>query len=219
MMLSGRAIGAALVLALAGAACGSSGDPEPRATEAAENGATTAGAALRARLGALLGEHVSLAASATGAALGGRSGEYDAAAAVLLGRNARDLAAVIRSVYGTEAADAFLPLWRRHIGFFVDYTQGVAARDRAKQRKAVDDLLAYTQEFGAFLASANPNLTKAAVASLVEEHVLTLKAVVDAQARGDLAGAYASVVEAIDHMDMIAAALAAAIVTQFPDRF
>src|SRR5581483_3522810 len=86
------------------------------------------------------------------------------------------------SVYGPNAEKAFLPLWRRHIGFFVDYTTGVATKDKAKQEKAVNDLLAYTKEFGAFLHSASPSLPADAVAELVKEHVLTLKAVVDDQA-------------------------------------
>ena len=43
----------------------------------------------------------------------------------------------------------------------------------------------YTQDFGAFLASANPNLPKNMVAELVKDHVLTLKDVIDAQAPGD----------------------------------
>ena len=47
-----------------------------------------------------------------------------------------------------------------HIGMVVDYTVGVATKDQAKQDKAVDDLVGYTQDFGAFLASANPNLPK-----------------------------------------------------------
>jgi hypothetical protein len=52
----------------------------------------------------------------------------------------------------SPAGDAFLPLWRKHIGFVVDYTTGLAAKDKAKQDKAVADLVAYTQDFGAFLA-------------------------------------------------------------------
>ena len=68
--------------------------------------------------------------------------------------NSQDRA--IGSVYGADADNAFLPLWRRHIGFVVDYTVGAASRDKAKQDKAVADLVAYTDDFGAFLAGANP---------------------------------------------------------------
>jgi len=58
-------------------------------------------------------------------------------------------------------------LWRKHIGMVVDYTVGVAANDKAKQDKAVAELIGYTQDFGAFLQSANPNLPKSVVADLV----------------------------------------------------
>ena len=180
--------------------------------------ATTPAATLRTALNALLSEHVILAAAATGAALDGRDAEFKAAAGVL-DANSVDIARAIGSVYGTEAEQAFLPLWRRHIGFAVDYTVGVATKDAAKQQKAVADLLAYTQDFGAFLASANPNLSKSVVADLVKHHVVTLKAVIDAQATRDYARAYAAERTATAHMQMIADPLAQAIVKQFPDKF
>ena len=175
-------------------------------------------AELRAKLNTLLQEHTYLAAGATNAALGGRQGEFQAAAAAL-DANSVDLSKAIGMVYGAGAEAAFLALWRKHIGFFVDYATGVATKDRAKQDKAVNDLVGYTQDFGAFLASANPNLPKATVADLVKTHVLTLKDVVDAQAVGDQKKAYSALRTAAHHMMMIADPLASAIATQFPERF
>jgi hypothetical protein len=178
----------------------------------------TPAATLRTALNGLLAEHVTLAAGATGAALDGRSAEFQAAAQAL-DANSVAIAQAIGSVYGTDAERAFLPLWRRHIGFVVDYTTGVAARDRAQQDKAVSDLVAYTQDFGAFLSAANPNLPKTVVADLVKHHVVTLKDVVDAQASKDHARAYEALRAATAHMAMIADPLAGAIVKQFPDKF
>jgi hypothetical protein len=57
------------------------------------------------------------------------------------------------------------------------------------------------------------------VADLVKHHVLTLKAVVDAQASGDHPRAFTALRTAGGHMPMIADPLAEAIVKQFPDRF
>ena len=54
---------------------------------------------------------------------------------------------------------------------------------------------------------------------LVKDHVVGLKAVVDAQARGDWSGAYAHLREAAGHMQMIADPLAGAISKQFPEKF
>jgi hypothetical protein len=173
---------------------------------------------LRTGLNSLFREHVFLAAAATGAALAGRDGEFKAAAGAL-DANSEDIAKAIGSVYGQGAEQAFLPLWRKHIGFVVDYTVGIATKDGAKKDKAVNDLVQYTQDFGAFLASANPNLPKDVVAGLVKDHVLTLKDVIDAQATGDMNKSYRAIRTAAGHMGMIADPLAAAIVKQFPERF
>src|SRR5262249_14656067 len=147
-----------------------------------------------------------------------RDAQFKAAAAAL-DTNSVDIAKAIGSVYGQGAQDAFLPLWRRHIGFVVDYTVGVATKDKVKQDKAVTDLVQYTQDLGGCLASANSNLAKEAVADLVKTHVLTLKDVIDAQATGDQAKAFTATRAAYAHMVMIADPLASAIVKQFPDRF
>lgn len=178
----------------------------------------TQAAALRTALNGLLQEHVFLAASATGAALDGRQEEFRAAASALDG-NSVDVANAIGSVYGADAGKAFLPLWRKHIGFVVDYTTGVATKDKAKQDKAVENLVAYTKEFGAFLNSASPALPVDIVADLVKTHVLTLKAVIDAQAEGDEARVYMELRKAARHMQMISDPLAETMVKQFPERF
>jgi hypothetical protein len=191
-------------------------DAAPRNVAATEG--TTPAAELRSGLNALLSEHVILAAAATGATLGGRSAEFQAAAGAL-DANSIDLAKAIGSVYGLDAEQAFLPLWRKHIGFAVDYTQGVATQDRAKQNKAVAQLVQYTQDFGAFLSSVNPNLPKPVIADLVKTHVLTLKDVIDAQAARDPVKAYTALRTAASHMHMIADPLAGAIVKQFPVKF
>lgn len=173
---------------------------------------------LRTGYNALLSEHVFLAAAATNAALGGRQAEFEAAAAALDG-NSQDIATSIGAVYGADVEKAFLPLWRKHIGMVVDYTVGVATKDKAKQDKAVADLIGYTDDFGAFLASANPNLPKDVVADLVKHHVVTLKEVIDVQATGNQVQAWKSVRKAAGHMSKIADPLAAAIAKQFPQRF
>ena len=173
---------------------------------------------LRANLNALLGEHVLIAAVATSHALGGREAAFKGAVGGL-DANSVDISKAIGAVYGADAEKAFLPLWRKHIGFFVDYTTGAATKDTVKQDKAVSDLVGYSQDFGAFLSSANPNLPKGAVGDLVKGHILTLKDVVDAQAAGDWPKAYAATRSAYHHMQMIGDPLAAAIAKQFPKRF
>jgi hypothetical protein len=195
-----------------------SADQSTMTQVAAKPSATTKAAALRSALDQLLGEHVQLAADATNAALNGRDAEFKAAAAAL-DANSVDISNAIGSIYGKDAGEAFLGLWRSHIGMVVEYTVGTASKDKMKQDKAVGDLMQYTKDFGAFLNSANPNLPQDAVADLVKHHAVTLKAVIDAQAAGDQEKAYTALRTAYGHMAMIAEALAQGIVKQFPKKF
>jgi plastocyanin len=180
--------------------------------------ALTPASDLRVALNHLLAEHVFLAASATGGALGNREAQFKAAAEQL-DANSVDISKAIGSAYGGDAEVAFLPLWRSHIGMVVDYTTGKAMKDDARQMKAVNDLVGYTQDFGAFLSQANENLPKDVVADLVKSHVLTLKDVIDAQAAGDAKAQFTAIRAAGHHMSMIADPLAEATAMKFPDKF
>jgi len=211
-------IGAAAAAALSFGAGSAIAQSSHSMTAMATTTSDTRAAGLRSTLNTLFQEHIYLASAAAGAALGGRDAEFKAAAGAL-DANSVAIAKAIGSVYGQGAEDAFLPLWRKHIGMVVEYTVGVATRDKPKQDKAVADLIQYTQDFGAFLQSANPNLPKAVVADLVKSHVVTLKDVIDAQASQDPGRAYTAVRTAAGHMQHIADPLAEAIVKQFPDKF
>ena len=179
-------------------------------------GPDTQAATLRANLTALLESHVYLAGTATGAALRGDTAGFTAAAKTL-DANSVALSKAIGSVYGTPAETAFLDLWRKHIGFFVDYTQAKAAGDTAKADKAKADLDGYRADFGAFIASANPNLPKDAVAMELKPHVDSLLAAIDAQAAGDPT-AYDKLAASAGLMPMTAQVLSGGIAKQFPDK-
>ena len=174
-------------------------------------------AGLRVALNRLLGEHVLLAASATNAALDGRTADFESAAAEL-DNNSVDLTSAISAVYGEEAGASFLEQWREHIGFFVDYTTATAAGDTDGQQAAVDDLVAYTTSFAEFLSGAT-GVPAAALEENLQMHVLGLKAVVDAQAAEDETAHYTSLREAYAHMAMTAEALSGAIAGQQPEMF
>jgi hypothetical protein len=180
--------------------------------------ATSKAADLRAALDELLSEHLILAVDATGAALGGRDADFKAAAASL-DQNSVNISKAVGSVYGPEAEAKFLPLWREHIGLVVDYTVGTASNDPAKAKQAVDKLWAYSGDLANFFAGANPELNREAVAEMIKTHIVTLKAVIDAQSRKDYAAEYAAQHKAYNHMGMIAVALADGIAKQFPQKF
>jgi hypothetical protein len=165
---------------------------------------------LRVELNYLFGEHLMLAAKATGSALGGRTDEFNAYAK-LLNTNGTDIGAAIGKLYGQDAQDKFDAIWSAHNGFFVDYTKAVAAKDAAAKQKAVDNLTTvYVPQFSDFLAGAT-GLPVDAVTKLVTEHVQTTAAIVDAQGAGDWTAAYAAIRTAYAHMSMIGDALAPAI--------
>ena len=169
-------------------------------------------------LNGVLREHVFLAAATTGAIIGGRNDEFTAAAGAL-DANSGAVTDAIASVYGPAAGTAFSPLWRKHIGFLVDYTNAVAAHQQSGADAAMDNLLGYTDDFGAFINSASPKLTKDSVAQLIKTHVLTLKDVIDAQAAKNFTKAYTNERIAADHMAMIANGLSTTVVAQFPKQF
>jgi hypothetical protein len=214
------AIGLATVL---GAACGSSGSSKSssdttrmvQSAASVKGGPGSPGAELQSGLTALLQEHVYLAGIATGTALSG--GDLNPPAQVLDGNSVK-LADAIGSVYGKQAGDEFLALWRKHIGFFVDYTKARAANDMAGMDKAKSDLDGYREDFGAFISSANPNLPKQAVADELKPHIETLIAAIDAQAAKD-PSQYEKLATAADHMSMTAKILATGIAKQFPEKF
>jgi hypothetical protein len=211
-----RLLAVAVVAALGLAACGG-GDEAPAAEPGVEEGQLAA-ADLRATLNTLLAEHVFFAGAAVNEALQGNDAGFEAAAGAL-DENSQALAGAVGLAYGSDAEEAFLGLWRSHIGMFVDYTQGVAGGDQARADAAVADLTGYANDFAVFLNGANPDLPVETVEQLVLGHVVSTKDAVDALAAGDAQGGFANLRGAMGHMHMVADPLAGAIAGQFPDRF
>ena len=224
-----KLVGAVAAIALVTAACGSkSKDTNAASTPTTNHSAMAANASttdtgpetgaskLRAGLTALLQEHVYLAGITTGEALAGR--DYKPAAAALE-QNTQGLQDAVASVYGDAGGKQFGDLWRKHIGFFVDYTTGKATKNAAMTAKAKSDLDGYRADFGAFLEAATKGgLPKQAVADELTPHVQSLLTAIDAQAAKDPT-AVDKLQMAAEHMPMTASVLAGAIVKQFPDKF
>jgi hypothetical protein len=186
--------------------------------QASAPSAKSKAADLRSALDMLLTEHVNVAAAATGAALGGREAEFQAAA-VALDQNSVAVSNAVGSVYGPEVEQTFLPLWREHIDLVVDYTIGVGTGDKAKQDEAVSALMEYSADLTNFLSTANPDLPRPAFTELLKTHGASLKAVIDAQAAKDPAATFQALHVAHDQMSAVALALAESIVQQFPQNY
>ena len=145
----------------------------------------TPAADLRVTLDTLLGEHALLAVAAAQKGFDGAA-DFEAAAAALYA-NSVEVSEAIGSVYGDEAAQMFLDgpsLWRDHIGFFVDYTVGLAKKDTAAQQEAVDNLTGYSGAFSGFLAGAT-GLPQDALQDGIQMHIGQLKGQIDAYAAKD----------------------------------
>jgi ketosteroid isomerase-like protein len=213
-------------------ACGGDGDDDASQSQTpaqtgtnemsdGKSGVATASPAadLRVTLDTLLGEHALLAVAATQKGLDGDQ-DFEAAAAAL-DANSVELSEAIGSVYGDEAAKQFLDgpsLWRDHIGFFVDYTVGLATKDTAAQQEAVDNLTGYSGAFSGFLAGAT-GLPQQALQDGIQQHIAQLKGQLDAYAAGDYDEAYGLAREAFTHMVMTGDTLAGAIQEQSSDTF
>jgi hypothetical protein len=186
----------AVALALAVTACGSSGAGSPsgggghsaspsamhsmQASPAPGAVTSTAAARLYASLDQLLREHVDLTANVVQTAItkGPSSGATKQALATL-DQNTQGLGAAIGSFYGSAAQAQFLKLWRAHIGYFVNYTLGVASHNKAKVATANKDLAGYTAQFSKFIAGAT-KLPASAVAADLKGHVTTLETAINA---------------------------------------
>ncbi len=169
-------------------------------------------AEIRAGLTQLLQEHVYLAGFAVDAAysFGPESAEFGLAADAL-DENSVALADTVGSVAGDENREAFLSLWRDHIGFFVDYAVAVAGDDAEGQQQAQDELSGYTGDAGAFFEEiTGGELPADAVAGSLQGHIDTLSATIDALAAGD-AGAFDELKGAADHVVESAAVLSGGI--------
>lgn len=171
------------------------------------------GSALRSGLTGLFIQHVAQTAAVVQTAVETSLGSPQTAAAVqALDANTVDIGKAIQSVYGDAAQTAFLKMWRAHIGFFVNYTKGLATKDSAMVTQAQNQLADYKKDFSAFLGSAT-GLPAGAVADDLQGHITTLEAAIQAIVSKDPSAGY-KVSMAESHMSGTAAVLAKGIAAQ-----
>ena len=134
-------------------------------------------------------------------------------------KNARAIADAIIPVYGKPAADKLFGLLAGHYGAVKEYMTAAYAADKAGKEAAVEKIKANATEIAGFLSSANPNLPKDTLVSLLFAHGGHHMAQINAFAVKDYA-AEAQVWSSMnEHMLMIADALGKGIVKQFPAKF
>lgn len=221
-----------MAFALIGAACGSdstdgAGDATQETSSSQEEGSSneetpevetgvdTAAAGVVQTLTAQLAGHEYLAgiAVAEGVLIGLDSAEFTAAAEAL-DNNSVELADTVGSVYGDQARDQFLDLWRKHIGFFVDYTKAQAGGDTKAAGKAKKALDGYRADAGAFFEGVTDGaISKDAVADALKLHVTSTFDTIDAVLGKKKGNPFELLRQAEAHLPMIASALSGAIVS------
>jgi hypothetical protein len=173
---------------------------------------------LRTVLDTLLTEHTYLAGQTTGALLGGRMDEAQAAA-MTLDVNAQEIAGLIGSIYGQPAQQQFLSLWRRHLADYAQYAQATPQADVTSRSRAREDLVSFAQDLDAFISSANPNVPAGSLVDGLTKHVEGTLDVIDAQSARDYPRAFTLAKQGADMTAMLGDPLAVAIAQQFPEEF
>jgi hypothetical protein len=136
---------------------------------------------LRSGLAAGLQEHVYLAGITVknAYAAGLESSEFEAAADTL-DTNSVELADSIGELAGDDNREAFLSLWREHIGYFVDYAAAAAGDDKQGRADAIQNLDGYTDSAGAFFEDISAGeLPADAVSENLVKHIATLAGAID----------------------------------------
>ena len=144
--------------------------------------------------------------------------DADAAAGRLL-QNQADIGNAIKPFYGEEAGAKLTELLRGHILTAASLVGAAKAGDEAKVTKAKADWYVNGDEIATFLAGANPNWPADTLKSMMRGHLDQTVAEATARLQGNWAQDISEYGHIHDHILEMSDALAAGIVTQFPDKF
>jgi hypothetical protein len=141
------------------------------------------------RLEALLGQHAVLAADLMRGRI--RNDEdFGQAANAAVGRNTEDLAGLVGSLFGEQAAGQFRTLWTDHVTALFNYSRGLATDDAALRADAKAKLVTFETGLADFFSSASQGrLPQNAARGAVTTHVDHLVEQADAYAARDYARA------------------------------
>ena len=144
--------------------------------------------------------------------------DLEATAGRLL-QNQADIGNAVKPFYGEEAGAKLTELLRGHILTAADLLGAAKAGDEAKLTQAKDAWYVNSDEIATFLAGANPAWPADTLKSMMRGHLDQTLAEATARLQGNWAQDIAEYDHIHDHILQMSDALAAGIVTQFPDRF
>jgi hypothetical protein len=133
--------------------------------------------------------------------------------------NAKQISAAIEPYYGKAASDKLFGLLAGHYGAVKQYLEATNANSKPGQDSAMKNLTGNAGDIAVFLSSANPNLPLETLRGLLlahgSHHVQQIQQLHDKQYAQE-AKTWAAMK---NHMYVIADAMAAALVKQFPAKF
>lgn len=134
--------------------------------------------------------------------------------------NQADIGAAIVPFYGQEAGDQLTALLTTHIQQAVPVLTAAQEGDQEALDQALADWYGNAEEIADFLSVANPDhWPQSATRPMMEAHIDTTTVYSVDLLSGDYAAAVEAYDEALEHMIMMADALSAGIIAQFPDQF
>lgn len=133
--------------------------------------------------------------------------------------NAKELARTFRAFYGEAASERLHTLLTKHYEAVKAYSDATVAGNARQQDAAKAQLSTNTDDIALFLSGANPHLSKDTVRELFATHVDHHVAQINKFQARDYAGEEESWPTMEHHIYVIADALAAALVKQFPNKF
>ena len=160
------------------------------------------------QLEALLGQHSVLVADMMRSRI--RNDEdFAQAASTAVTRNTDDLTAVVKAMFGDQAATAFRGTWTDHVTAFFNYARGLATGDTAARDDARAQLVKFEIGLGDFFSAASQGRLPAdAAQSALTTHVDHLLRQADAYAARDYAASAEHYRTAYSHAFGIGQALA-----------
>ena len=160
------------------------------------------------QLEALLGQHSVLVADMMRSRIRGDD-DFAQAASAAVTRNADDLTAVVKAMFGEQAATAFHGTWTNHTTAFYNYARSLATGDTAARDDARAQLVKFETGLGDFFSAASQGrLPEQAARSTLTTHVDHLLQQADAYAAHDYARAADLYRTAYSHAFAIGTALA-----------
>jgi hypothetical protein len=199
-----------------------SSSPASPTTTAAHHAATTPDAPvppnaspkqLRAKFEQLLGEHALLAMRLTRSEVS-KASDFGQVAEASLEENTDALSQLVGTAYNDAQGDRFQQLWQGYVTGLSTYASAAASQDASAKQQARTELMAYCDDYGAWLATASNGQVQASDAvRTARTRVMGLMQQVDTYAARDYDQAYKTEREAYQNSFTAGATLAKASVT------